>query len=318
MIRLLISSAGRRVELINCFKRAAEEIGIDVQVIAVDMEPSWSPACQVADLSYKVSECKSKEYLQQLLDISGKHKIDLIIPTIDTELLVLSKNRELFNETNTDILVGPTSFVEMARNKADTHHFAEKHNIKSPKTWILKEFLLEMKTIRYPLIAKPVDGSCSVGLYRINSDVDLKKIKGDKSAYIVQELFKGHEYTVNCFFDNGCQACVPHLRKLVRAGEVCFAETVRVHGFRVVADKIANAYPNLYGVICFQGFVNENNEVSLFEINARFGGGYPICDKAGGTFAKWILQKKSGIVPEYNDNWKEGVRMLRYDSAVFV
>ena len=58
--------------------------------------------------------------------------------------------------------------------------------------------------------------------------------------------------------------------------------------------------------------------ITVFEINARFGGGYPICDQAGGTFAKWILQKLAGQRPSYNDQWIEGVRMLRYDDAIFL
>ena len=64
--------------------------------------------------------------------------------------------------------------------------------------------------------------------------------------------------------------------------------------------------------------MSDLGEATVFEINARFGGGYPICDRAGGTFAKWILQDLSGCTPDYNDNWQEGLRMLRYDAAVFV
>ena len=63
--------------------------------------------------------------------------------------------------------------------------------------------------------------------------------------------------------------------------------------------------------------MNGTGDVRIFEINARFGGGYPVCDRAGGTFAKWILQDLCGQEPDYHDTWKEGVRMLRYDAAVF-
>jgi len=55
----------------------------------------------------------------------------------------------------------------------------------------------------------------------------------------------------------------------------------------------------------------------VFEINARFGGGYPICDYAGGTYARWLLQDLMRATPDYNDDWRAGVRMLRYDEAFF-
>ncbi|MBA7548954.1 hypothetical protein ES705_41422 [subsurface metagenome] len=61
----------------------------------------------------------------------------------------------------------------------------------------------------------------------------------DHDLYIAQEICQGKEFTVNCFYDRlkGCVSCVPHFRKLVRSGEVCFAEKVRIADFKVFADK---------------------------------------------------------------------------------
>ena len=154
----------------------------------------------------------------------------------------------------------------------------------------------------------------------MNSQDELAKKNVDHVFYIAQEICEGREFTVNCFYDRlkGCVACVPHFRKFVRGGEICFAETVRIPEFKVVAEKLYEIFPGIYGCICFQGFQDDSGCVSVFEINARFGGGYPICDRAGGTFAGWILQDLQGEVPDYNDNWHEGLRMLRYDAAVFI
>ena len=69
--------------------------------------------------------------------------------------------------------------------------------------------------------------------------------------------------------------------------------------------------------MCFQGIMDEKGAFKVFEINGRFGGGYPICDKAGGAFVRWLLQKLLGISPDYHNNWKSGLKMLRYDAAVF-
>jgi carbamoyl-phosphate synthase large subunit len=56
---------------------------------------------------------------------------------------------------------------------------------------------------------------------------------------------------------------------------------------------------------------------ALFEINARFGGGYPIAHHAGATFTKWLLEEAAGMPSSANNEWRSGVRMLRYDQAVF-
>ena len=114
-----------------------------------------------------------------------------------------------------------------------------------------------------------------------------------------------------------CVSCVPHLRRFVRSGEVCFAQTVRIPEFSDIAKKIESILKGIYGTICFQGFQDLDGDLRIFEINARFGGGYPICDRAGGTFARWILQETMGLEPDYHDDWIDGLRMMRYDAAVF-
>jgi carbamoyl-phosphate synthase large subunit len=55
----------------------------------------------------------------------------------------------------------------------------------------------------------------------------------------------------------------------------------------------------------------------VFEINARFGGGYPLAHQAGATFSQWLLEEVAGLPATANDRWQDGVLMLRYDSAVF-
>lgn len=322
MIRLLLSSAGRRVGLMECFRKAANELDIDLEITAVDMNPQWSPACQVADRFFEVPMCQTPQYLDCLLKICTDNGIHLIIPTIDTELSLYASNRRLFRGIGTEILVSNENFIAVARNKDRASLELNKHGIKTPLTWKLEEIGENIDEINFPVIAKPVDGSCSQGITYFTKIGDLLRHEFiDNGNFIVQEVCAGNEYTINAFYDrNGqCQACVPHLRKTVRDGEVCFAETVRIPEFTLIAKKMSEIFHGLWGNICFQGFMDEGTkEVRVFDLNARFGGGYPICDHAGGKYAKWILQDLVEQEPDYNDGWKEGLRMLRYDDAVFI
>ncbi len=319
MIRLLISSAGRRVELINCFRAAAGVLSIDLQIIAIDMTPKWSPACQIADFAVRVPRCTAENYLEVVSGICEQHRIDMIIPTIDTELMLYAENRDKFTENGTHILISHPDFIAVARDKGKTAHQLKAHGIATPDTWSVESCLRSDTHLPYPLMLKPIDGSCSAGIAVVESKDVLEKMHVDPDSYILQELCQGKEYTINAFYDrNGqCMACVPHYRKLVRAGEVCFAETIRIPEFTTISEKLGNIFSGIWGTICFQGFQDDAGGVRVFEINARFGGGYPICDRAGGTFAKWILQDLDDQKPDYHDDWQEGVRMLRYDAAVF-
>ena len=321
MICLLISSAGRRVELINCFRAAARKLSVDLQIVAVDMTPEWSPACQIADISVRVPRCTSKKYLDVISGICVQHQVDMIIPTIDTELLLYSENRDRLAAHGTQILVSCPDFIGVARDKKKTAKQLKLNGIATPETWSVQTCLGSDIPLPYPLMLKPIDGSCSAGIAIVESRDALEKMHLEKTdSYILQELCHGEEYTINAFYDrnNGkCMACVPHHRKLVRAGEVCFAETVRISEFTSIAEKLGNIFSGIWGTICFQGFKNDIGEIKVFEINARFGGGYPVCDQAGGSFARWILQDLNGQQPDFHDDWQEGVRMLRYDAAVF-
>lgn len=319
MIRLLFSSAGRRVELVNCFREAAKELKIDIQVIGIDLNPYWSPACQIADHAYSVSRCTNPNYIDEIIRICEHHKIDLIIPTIDTELMVYANSLRQFAERGTKVLVSAPDVIAVARDKGKTAKVLQENGILVPKTLQIPNALKFDNNIRFPLLVKPKDGSCSAGIIWVDSVDALVRANIDSNAYIAQEACQGQEYTINAYYKpNGrCAACVPHLRRLVRAGEVCFAETVRIQEFTEIAHKFSNIFKGIRGNICFQGFKEPDGRVRVFEINARFGGGYPICDRAGGTYAKWILQELSEMTPDYNDDWREGVRMLRYDAAVF-
>src|SRR3546814_1829214 len=80
------------------------------------------------------------------------------------------------------------------------------------------------------------------------------------------------------FFDRsgGLRAAIPHERVQVRAGEVEKGITRRVPRLEALARRIAAILPAPSGALCFQAIVAPDGEASVFEINARFGGGYPL------------------------------------------
>ena len=57
----------------------------------------------------------------------------------------------------------------------------------------------------------------------------------------------------------------------------------------------------------------------MIEINARFGGGFPLSLEAGADFPRWMLEELLGLPSTASrDRWRPGMVMLRYDAAVFV
>ena len=95
---ILITSAGRRVELVQAFQCELKRFSIDASVFATDMCPELSSACQCADASFSVPRVTDKEYIRELLQLCEEYSIGLVVPTIDTELRVLAEHREEYSE----------------------------------------------------------------------------------------------------------------------------------------------------------------------------------------------------------------------------
>lgn len=315
---ILISSAGRRVELIRCFRDGAAALGIDLQVIAVDRDPAMSAACQIADRTVRVPRCDRAEFIDALLEICLAHRVDLVVPTIDPELEPLSEHAVRFCEIGTDVAVSAPAVVRIARDKLRTAHVLASHRIPVPRTGRLEEVAAAPHAWPWPLMVKPRSGSSSVGTRILSSPDRLAELRGSPE-YLAQELLRGEEYTVNLFFDRAgrLRCAIPHLRYEVRAGEVAKGITRRHAELEAIAWALAEALPGARGALCFQAIVDAAGRPVVFELNARFGGGYPLAHRAGAHFAQWLLEESTGRPPSAHNHWQDGVLMLRYDHAVF-
>ena len=315
---ILISSAGRRVELIRCFRDGAAHLGIDLRVIAVDVDPAMSAACQVADVAIRVPRCDRPEFIDALLGICVQHDIDLVVPTIDPELEPLSAQAARFGEIGVDLAVAAPEVVRLARDKLRTAHFLASRGVPAPRSGGLDEVMADPDAWPWPLIVKPRAGSSSVGIRVLSSPDQLAEL-GGAPDHLAQELLQGDEYTVNLFFDRtGRLRCaIPHLRCEVRAGEVAKGITRRHAELEAIAWALGDTLPGARGALCFQAIVEAGGRAVAFELNARFGGGYPLAHRAGARFAQWLLEETTGRPLSAHNHWQDGVLMLRYDHAIF-
>jgi carbamoyl-phosphate synthase large subunit len=148
----------------------------------------------------------------------------------------------------------------------------------------------------------------------------LAEQQGCFGEYVVEQIAPGHEYTINVFVDAGgvCRAAVPHRRIEVRGGEVSKAATVRHAGMMELARGVAEALPGARGPLSVQCFLDAGGSLLVTEVNARFGGGYPLTHAAGARFSDWILEELLAVPCSASAGWVDGLMMLRYDHEVFV
>ena len=318
-IGVLVSSAGRRVELLNCLREGAGRIGRPIRIIAGDLRPELSAACHSADHSVQFPRACTAEFSERMLEVCQKEDIHLVIPTIDTELLAIAQLKPQLRGLGVTPAVSSPDVVRMARDKASTAQALAKVGIRTPGTLPLSGLKEALDRWGLPLIAKPIDGSNSQGLRRLTTLKDLEGLPADRSGYLVQEWVHGREFTVNFLMDRESKilSAVPHERLEVRGGEVSKGRTTFLPQVEALLPKLELALNGGFGPLCFQAILTPDSEVVVFEINARFGGGYPLTHKAGARFTQWLMESATGTVPKPIGDWTRDLTMLRYDAAVF-
>jgi carbamoyl-phosphate synthase large subunit len=320
MITALVSSAGRRVELLGCFRRSMADLGLDGRVLAVDR--SWyASAFHAADDAFLVPGCDDAEFVPRLLELCDSHQVDLVIPTIDPELPVYAAARSEFESVGTRVVVSSPETVAIASDKVETHRWLTVSGFPT----VDQAALGEHDGWSYPLVVKPRYGSGALGVTVVSRAAELEVATARGEEMVVQTVAPGREYTIDALVDGDgrCVCAVPRRRLEVRAGEVSKAVTVRSARLEAIAVDICEALPGAYGPVAIQVFASddpdEGDDLQVIELNARFGGGFPLAFEAGAVFPRWLLEERLGIPSTAtNEKWRSGVVMLRYDAAVFV
>jgi carbamoyl-phosphate synthase large subunit len=316
-MNILITSAGQRVSLVRAFQDELKVNHPRSKVLAVDLNPWLSPACQVADECFDVPRVTDPCYIERLLQICVNNDVGMVVPTIDTELDILAKHHCQFKREDIHVIISSHDFISICRDKRKTAVFFENIGIKTPR-------LFSKDKLEFPLFIKPYDGSLSADTHYVASldAITTQHLNNDRFLYMEYiDREKYDEYTVDMYYDRNhiLKCLVPRKRIHVRAGEVNKAVTAKnviVNFLKERMGKVQGAV----GCLTLQLFYAEDAESIVgIEINARFGGGYPLSYFAGGNYPGWLIQEyfEDKTIP-YFEGWEDELLMLRYDKEVLV
>jgi carbamoyl-phosphate synthase large subunit len=315
-MNILLTSVGRRVELLKAFRESMRRSNITGKIVTADLKPS-APASFLADTAELVPRIDSPHYVDRLLDICERHRIDLLIPLIDTELHLLSLHEQRFRDLGVTVLISSAAVNDISYSKKKTGLFFQTIGVKTPKIYQLSE----VEDRDFPVIIKPNTGSASIGVYKIENRAELNFFANYVEDSIIQELISGEEYTIDVLvnFQGKALSIVPRLRLETRAGETSKGTTVKNPALIAAAKYVVESLPGAIGCVTVQCFLQPDGEIIFIEINPRFGGGYPLAYRAGADFPLWLFQLCAGKNPQVAiDGWEDGLSMFRYDDAIFV
>lgn len=317
MMNILILSSGTRDKLVRYFKKEFKDKG---NVVCADCNP-LAPTLYDADKHYIVPRIMDPNYIEIVLDICKKEDIKGVFSLIDPELSLLSKNKEKFLEIGVTPFVSDYDVVETCFDKFKMFNKCLEANIPSVKSYIdfkkVKEDL-DKGTLAFPVFVKPYNGSCSVGIQRVDNLVDLEFLFAKYDNFMVQEYMNGTEYGVDVYVDlisNNIVSIFIKKKILMRAGETDKSVSVK-------NDKLFSLIENFVKKMGFKGQIDidvfeKNGEFYISEVNPRFGGGYLHAYECGCKFPKYILNNLQGKIniPEIG-NYEENIYMMKYLDVV--
>lgn len=315
-IRILITGVGRRIELIQAFRQAALRLDVGLKLYGADMAGT-APALAYCDFTRWVCAMKDANYIAQLIEICTQDKIDLVLPTIDTDLLVLAENKEKFEKKGVKVLVSEADMIRVCRDKNHTGAFFEKCGLRAPKTY--NDY--EKYDGAFPCFIKPKDGSSSINAFKVEDEEELAVYAEQIDDYVIQPFVEGREYTIDifCDFDGNPIYITPRERLQVRAGEVLKTQ-ICMDPVMIAESKalVENFKP--CGPITVQLIRNKANGDNYYiEINPRYGGGVPLSMKAGARSAEALLRLLCGERVAYQEKQcRDSAIFSRFDQSVCI
>lgn len=316
-MNILILSAGTRDKVVQYFKK---ELAGKGRVIATDCS-NLAPAVYEADAFYLVPRITAQDYLDRVLEICRKEKIAGVFSLIDPELSLLAKERERFLAVGTTPIISDYELVETCFDKYRMFELLQKMQIPTARCYTDQESFCraeEAGEISYPVFVKPVRGSASIHINKVESKKEMEVLFDLYEDLMIQEYMDGTEFGADVYVDMISGKCTDIFVKKkikMRAGETDKSVSFKdVKLFDVICDFAEKC--GFRGMIDIDIF-EIDGVYYLSEVNPRFGGGYPHAYGCGVNMAAAVVRNLSGEENEVRiGEYKEGICMMKFNEVM--
>ena len=238
---------------------------------------------------------------EKVREICIKNKIDLLIPGVDEELVILSN---LKNEPSINVLLPPLKFIKIHLNKLTSNQFLISKNLPAPKV-----IRADLGSLKFPCIVKPIYGRGSRNVFLANNEKEVNAqiivARKKRSEFILQEYITGQEFTVNISADqNGELKAIIPVKVNLKKGITISADLSKDKDVIESCERIHNSY-KVGGCYNIQLIKDNNGLIKPFEINPRISTTTCLSIAAGADIIGNFLNINNNINPnrkffEYN------------------
>lgn len=316
-MNILVLSAGTRNKVIQFFKK---ELGDNGRVIATDCS-NLAPAVYDADKFILVDRITAPGYMDRVFEICREEKIDAVLSLIDPELSMIAERKDDFLAMGVTPIISDSKLVDMSFNKYEMAQEFHKQGLTTAKCFLsVEDFKAAQNAgeVNYPVFVKPVCGSASIHINKVNSDKELDGLFAMYDDLMIQAFMHGQEYGADVYIDmisGKCTSIFIKKKIKMRAGET--DKSVSVH-----IPELFEQIKNFVEAEGFRGIIDidifeQDGTFYFSEINPRFGGGYPHAYACGVNVPSQIINNLKGIENKVSiGDYPEGIVMMKYNEIM--
>jgi carbamoyl-phosphate synthase large subunit len=287
-----------------------------LEFISADADPH-APGLFLVDADHRVllPRGDDPDFSDALLAICRARGVDVVVPTVDSELIPLAERRAVFAAAGISLLVAPAKALRNCLDKWALMHLLD-GAVPMPRSAPLgRDF--DASLFELPVLVKPRVGSGSRGIRLVHSWDELGAVRD--GTLLVQEYLPGPEYSLDVLANSHgeIRAVVPRERLRVDSGIAITSRTVHDEELESVGARAAEV-AGITGVANVQVMRDDTGTARLIEINPRFPGTMPLTVASGVNMPALALGELLGDpIPAGPLNFRE-VAMTRVFENVMV
>lgn len=310
---MLLTGAGGAAAV--SFIKAVREDGYTLH--AADMDPYAAGLYLVPPRRrHRILPGANPQFVSHLLAICRRHSIDVLVPTVDVELLAVARARDAFESAGVRLLLASENTLAICVDKLTLLRTCD-GTVPVGRYAILDETFAQ-DAWKFPFIAKPRVGAGSRGIEVVSSETKLAGLPRD-GCMLVQEYLPGEEYSVDVLAssDGRIVAAVPRARLKVDSGIAVTATTMHDRELEEFATRVASRIGLRY-TANIQFRRDASGTPTLLEVNARFPGTMPLTVRSGVNMPLLSLRDVLGVPPPQGPMAFCDVAVVRYWTEEFI
>ena len=289
---LLVSSSSRKAPLVAVAQDAIKK-ATGGHVIAGDTDPRVRHLSLAKD--FWQMPRTSDENFDEIVTGCRDRGIAFVLPSRDSELRFWASREKDFENEGIKVIVSSTNAINLCRDKLKFYEELKSQGDLSLIPTTLAPELIDSNS----LVVKERFGSGSKSIFLNVSASDAREIAKGLEEPVFQPFLRGREISVDAHFrrDGELLGFIMRDRVVVVDGE---SQVTRSFSSLEIEKSIGSFLRTLgllhgfFGPIVLQAIVSQEGEVSVLEINPRFGGASTLSVALGLKTVYWSLVDLAG------------------------